>query len=98
MAVDALEMAPLVDAVQRKGVYVTAVSTLLSKPPMISTELRRSVDHFVDLRELVPSSEGFALAILLLRRDKSVAAVRDRRSEDFIAMLVGRFAPNRLSA
>lgn len=70
MAVDALEMTslidrlilfsgdadlvPLVKAVQRKGVCVTAVSTLASKPPMIAKELRRQVDHFVDMRELMP--------------------------------------------
>ena len=70
MAVDALEMAsridrlilftgdsdlvPLVKAVQRKGVRVTAVSTLASKPPVIAKELRRQVDQFVDMRELLP--------------------------------------------
>jgi hypothetical protein len=41
-------------AVQRKGVCVTAVSTLASKPPIIAKELRRQVDHFVDMRGLLP--------------------------------------------
>jgi uncharacterized LabA/DUF88 family protein len=70
IAVDALELAPLIDhlilfsgdgdlaalveAVQRKGVRVTAVSTLMTRPPMIARELRRQVDRFIDLRELRP--------------------------------------------
>ncbi len=70
IAVDALELAPLIDhlilfsgdgdlaalveAVQRKGVRVTAVSTLTTRPPMIASELRRQVDRFIDLRELAP--------------------------------------------
>jgi uncharacterized LabA/DUF88 family protein len=43
---------PLVEALQRRGVRVTAVSTLLSKPPMIADELRRQADVFTDLAEL----------------------------------------------
>lgn len=70
IAIDALELAPAIDhlilfsgdgdlaalvkAVQRKGVRVTAISTLTTKPPLIATELRRQVDRFIDLRELVP--------------------------------------------
>ena len=68
IAVDALEMADhldhivlfsgdgdfrrLVDAVQRKGVRVTVVSTVRSQPPMIADELRRQADVFVDLADL----------------------------------------------
>lgn len=70
MAVDAMEMSPLIDrlilfsgdaalvplvkAVQRRGVCVTAVSTLEAKPAIIARELRRQVDNFVDMRELMP--------------------------------------------
>jgi uncharacterized LabA/DUF88 family protein len=43
---------PLVEAVQRRGVRVTIVSTLTSQPPMISDELRRQADVFTDLAEL----------------------------------------------
>ena len=68
LAVDALELAPylgemvlfsgdgdfrsLVEAVQRRGVRVTVVSTISSQPPMIADELRRQADVFTDLMEL----------------------------------------------
>lgn len=42
----------LVEAVQRKAVRVTVVSTIRSQPPMIADELRRQADCFVDLAEL----------------------------------------------
>ena len=42
----------LVEAVQRRGVRVTVISTLRSQPPMIADELRRQADVFVDLTEL----------------------------------------------
>jgi uncharacterized LabA/DUF88 family protein len=44
----------LVEAVQRRGVHVSVVSTLAGKPPMIADELRRQADAFTDLRELRP--------------------------------------------
>jgi uncharacterized LabA/DUF88 family protein len=68
LAVDAMELAEHVDeivlfsgdgdfrsvveAVQRRGVRVTAVSTISSQPPMIADELRRQADVFTDLVEL----------------------------------------------
>ena len=68
LAVDAMELAkhvdqivlfsgdgdfrPLVEAVQRRGVRVTVVSTISSQPPMIADELRRQADVFTDLIEL----------------------------------------------
>jgi len=42
----------LVEAVQRKGVRVTVVSTVKSQPPMASDDLRRQADSFVDLQDL----------------------------------------------
>jgi uncharacterized LabA/DUF88 family protein len=39
----------LVEAMQRRGVRVTVISTLASTPPMIADELRRQADVFVDL-------------------------------------------------
>jgi uncharacterized LabA/DUF88 family protein len=42
----------LVEAVQRKGVRVTVVSTVKSQPPMASDELRRQADTFVELQDL----------------------------------------------
>ena len=68
MAVDMLDMAVhldhailfsgdgdfrrLVEAVQRKGVRVTVVSTVKCQPPMVADELRRQADAFVDLADL----------------------------------------------
>jgi uncharacterized LabA/DUF88 family protein len=68
LAVDAMELAEhvdqivlfsgdgdfrsLVEAVQRRGVRVTVVSTISSQPPMIADELRRQADVFIDLMEL----------------------------------------------
>jgi uncharacterized LabA/DUF88 family protein len=68
LAVDAMELAghvnqivlfsgdgdfrSLVEAVQRRGVRVTVVSTISSQPPMIADELRRQADVFTDLMEL----------------------------------------------
>lgn len=45
----------LVEAVQRKGVRVTVVSTIRSQPPMVADELRRQADNFVELQDLQPS-------------------------------------------
>lgn len=42
----------LVAAVQRKGVRVSVVSSLKSSPPMISDDLRRQADVFIELTEL----------------------------------------------
>jgi uncharacterized LabA/DUF88 family protein len=68
LAIDVLEMADnldhivlfsgdgdfrrLVEAVQRKGVRVTVVSTVKSSPPMVADELRRQADRFFDLSSL----------------------------------------------
>ena len=39
----------LVEALQRKGRKVSVVSTLTSSPPMVSDDLRRQADHFIDI-------------------------------------------------
>lgn len=71
LAVDAMEMAEhlehivlfsgdgdfrrLVEALQRRGVRVTVVSTMKSQPPMVSDDLRRQADFFMELLDLAPS-------------------------------------------
>ncbi|MDO5657750.1 MAG: NYN domain-containing protein [Paracoccus sp. (in: a-proteobacteria)] len=68
LAVDAMELAPhmdhavlfsgdgdfrpLVAALQRQGVRVSVVSTTRSQPPMISDDLRRQADNFIELEAL----------------------------------------------
>jgi len=44
----------LIEAVQRRGVRVTVVSTLRSVPPMVADELRRQADNFIDIHDLIP--------------------------------------------
>jgi uncharacterized LabA/DUF88 family protein len=51
------DLVALVKAVQRSGVRVTAVSTLVTRPAMIADELRRQIDRFIDLRDLLPLVE-----------------------------------------
>lgn len=56
----------LVEALQRRGRKVSVVSTVATQPSMISDELRRQADQFIDLvnlkkeigRESADSSEG----------------------------------------
>lgn len=68
LAIDAMELAPyinhmvlfsgdgdfrsLVQAMQRKGVRVTVISTVATQPPMIADDLRRQADQFLDLVDL----------------------------------------------
>jgi uncharacterized LabA/DUF88 family protein len=42
----------LVEALQKKGVKVTVVSSLKTTPSMVSDDLRRTADHFLDLADL----------------------------------------------
>jgi uncharacterized LabA/DUF88 family protein len=42
----------LVEAVQRRGVRVTVVSSIATQPAMVADELRRQADVFIDLKDL----------------------------------------------
>ena len=42
----------LVEAVQRKGVRVSVVSSIRTSPPMVADELRRQADQFLELSEI----------------------------------------------
>ena len=42
----------LVEAVQRRGVRVTVISTIRTQPAMIADDLRRQADAFIDLADL----------------------------------------------
>ncbi len=68
IAVDIMQLAPeldhvvlfsgdgdfrrLVEAIQRKGLRVTVISTLKTKPPMVADDLRRQTDQFIDILSL----------------------------------------------
>jgi len=47
----------LIEAVQRKGVRASIVSTIRSSPPMIADELRRQADQFIELDQLADQIE-----------------------------------------
>jgi uncharacterized LabA/DUF88 family protein len=69
LAIDALELAPhmdhavlfsgdgdfrsLVEALQRRGVRVSVVSSVQTQPPMVADELRRQADEFIELAHLI---------------------------------------------
>ncbi|AKK20680.1 NYN domain-containing protein [Candidatus Liberibacter africanus] len=46
------DFTPLVAALQRKAKKVTIISTVLSNPSMVSDQLRRQADYFIDLAYL----------------------------------------------
>jgi uncharacterized LabA/DUF88 family protein len=87
LAVDAMELAgsidhmvlfsgdgdfrSLIEAVQRRGVRVTVVSTMSSQPPMVADELRRQADEFVDIVQLQGK----------IGRDPAERPAREPRSE-----------------
>jgi uncharacterized LabA/DUF88 family protein len=87
LAIDALEIAPsidhmvlfsgdgdfrsLVEALQRRGLRVSVVSTIATQPSMIADELRRQADVFIDLAEIAAG----------IGRDPAERAERNHRRE-----------------
>jgi uncharacterized LabA/DUF88 family protein len=61
---------PMAEAIQRRGVRFTVVSSLASEPPIVADELRRQADDFVDIVELQP---------FISRHSNERAAPRDQR-------------------
>jgi uncharacterized LabA/DUF88 family protein len=101
LAVDAMEMAEhidqmvlfsgdgdfrsLVEAVQRRGVRVTVVSTISTQPPMVADELRRQADVFQDIVELQAK----------IGRDPSERGPRGDREQRHTPQFLQRGAPAR---
>ena len=91
LAVDAMEIAgtidhmvlfsgdgdfrSLVEAVQKRGVRVTVISTVTTQPPMVADELRRQADIFTDIVTLQGK----------IGRDPAERAARDARGRVTIA-------------
>ena len=89
LAVDAMEIAEHIDhmvlfsgdgdfrrlteALQRRGLRVTVVSTIRTQPPMIADELRRQADTFLELHELSP---------YIAREHRPAVAVEDDEDDD----------------
>jgi uncharacterized LabA/DUF88 family protein len=102
LAVDAMEMAPyldhivlfsgdgdfrsLVEALQRKGVRVSVVSTNTTQPPMVADELRRQADEFIDIIHLAPK-----IGRDLADRAQSAARAQERRAAAAAAAGAGNF-------
>jgi uncharacterized LabA/DUF88 family protein len=98
LAVDAMEIAEhidqmvlfsgdgdfrsLVEAMQRRGVRVTVVSTISTQPPMVADELRRQADVFLDIVELQPK----------IGRDPSERAPREPRESRHTPQFLQRSA------
>jgi uncharacterized LabA/DUF88 family protein len=61
----------LVEAVQRRGVRVTVVSSIATQPAMVADELRRQADVFIDLKDLQSK----------IGRDPSTRSAREPRSQ-----------------
>jgi len=94
LAIDVMEMAPhldhivlfsgdgdfrrLVEAVQRKGLRVSVVSTVKSQPPMVADELRRQADNFVELLDLEES-----IARNSYRSEERAHPVDDEDDDDY---------------
>ncbi len=101
LAVDAMEMADhidhmvlfsgdgdfrsLVEAIQRKGVRVSVVSTVTTQPPMVADELRRQADEFVDLVQLIGK----------IGRDPGERSERPQRYQERRPVLHGAFPARR---
>jgi len=60
---------PFVAELQERSIFVSVVSTMKSNPSMISDELRRQADSFLDLADLMPN----------LKRDLTTRRPRDDR-------------------
>jgi uncharacterized LabA/DUF88 family protein len=101
LAVDAMELAPfidhmvlfsgdgdfrsLVEAMQRKGVRVSVVSTVTTQPPMIADDLRRQADVFLDLADLQSK----------IGRDMGERPAREPRNENRMPAFLERSAAPR---
>jgi uncharacterized LabA/DUF88 family protein len=99
LAVDAMEMADyidqlvlfsgdgdfrsLVEAIQRKGVRVSVVSTNVTQPAMVADELRRQADDFIDLAQLAPR----------IGRDPAERVERAQKLQDRRMAAVDQFDP-----
>ena len=70
----------LVEAVQRKGVRVSVVSTIRTRPPILADELRRQADNFVELVEI--QGDIMRDPVYRERREAMREAMEARRREE----------------
>ena len=110
LAVDAMELAEhidemvlfsgdgdfrsLVEAVQRRGVRVTVVSTVSSQPLMVADELRRQADEFIDIVELQSKIGRDPIE----RTERPLREPRDSHPERHTPQFLQRSTANRVPA
>ena len=70
----------LVEAVQRKGVRVSVVSTIRPRPPVLADELRRQADNFVELVDI--QDDIMRDPVYRARREAMREAMEARRGEE----------------
>jgi len=75
----------LVEAVQRRGVRVSVVSSIATQPAMVADELRRQADVFIDLKDLQST---------ISREPSTRSVAREPRSETPVVMVRRRSALN----
>jgi uncharacterized LabA/DUF88 family protein len=68
----------LIEAIQRKGVRASVVSTIRTQPPMVADELRRQADNFMELEDL---SEHISRDPMV-RAARQAAAMAQAREDD----------------
>ena len=75
----------LVEAVQRRGLRCSVVSTIKTQPPMIADELRRQADRFIELQTLQPliGREGFVRPQNSRRDDGPRGNYRDDEDDEY---------------
>jgi uncharacterized LabA/DUF88 family protein len=78
----------LVEAVQRRGLRVSIVSTMRTAQPMVADELRRQADNFIELADLAPRIMRDHAA-----RDHARDAAREHARDAAQAGPANNFAP-----
>ena len=104
LAIDVMEMAPhldhivlfsgdgdfrrLVEAVQRRGVRVSVVSTVRTQPSMVADELRRQADCFIELREMAEAIARHHTGERQYPRDEPDEDLGDEFDDDYDEAIV----------
>ncbi len=73
----------MVEAVQRKGVRVSVVSSIRTSPPMVADELRRQADQFLELAEIAPGIHPPADRTAAAQCPPAQPAIRNTPAEPF---------------
>lgn len=81
----------LIEAVGRKGVRTTVVSTMKSNPPMVADELRRQADNFLELADIAHNFQRSYNRDENSEEQQAAYARRVQASENAAARAAGAF-------